>query len=257
MTLYEIKTNTKYNSLEIYFTEKPDESTRETLKQLKFRWNPTKKCWYGFGNTEKVNEALGTFKGVALPNSEFVDGGGLYDGWRGGNNRKWGTDKELKAFLLEDFKKAGIKATIRFNRAGYLTSLTATMTISESEIKDFETYRNEYMTEGRFLSGFQWLDYEEDGHHADIHREKFLALPKDERNSLLEKIISYAYERDKKNLTSSGVSHSDYKEILTESAQARFSTLLQIVESYNKDCSNSMVDYFDRDIYDHYCFKIA
>lgn len=258
MTLYEIKTNTKYNSLEIYFTEKPDESTRETLKQLKFRWNPTKKCWYGFGNTEKVNEALGTSKGVALPDSEFVDGGGLYDGWRGGNNRKWNNDKELKAFLMEDFKKAGIKATVRFNRAGYLTSITATMTISESEIKDFQTFHDEYIAEGRWFNGcFGWLDYEEDGRHADIHQDKFVNLPQDEKAELLEKIISYAYKHAKERLTCSGTGHSDYKEILTESAQARFSTLLQIVASYNKDCSNSMVDYFDRDIYDHYCFKIA
>jgi len=258
MTLYELKTNTQYNSTEIYFTEKPNEETRAALKSLKFRWHAAKKCWYGFSTPEKIAEVIGEQKAIALPDSEFVDGGGLYDGWRGGNNRKWRTDKELKAFLMEDFKKAGIKATIRFNRAGYLTSITATMQISPEEIKDFQTFHDEYMSEGRWLDSFCWLYYiDEDGSRRDIHRDKLQELPQDEKFGLIEKIIACAYQDIKARLTCSGSGHSDYKEILTETAANRFNTLMQIVESYNKDCSNSMVDYFDRDIYDHYCFKIA
>ena len=32
MTLYEIKSNKAYDSLEVFFTQKPDEKTREILK---------------------------------------------------------------------------------------------------------------------------------------------------------------------------------------------------------------------------------
>lgn len=259
MTLYEIKTNTQYNSLEIYFTEKPDEATREALKSLKFRWHAAKKCWYGFSTSEKVNEILGNQKAISIPDSEFVDGGGLYDGWRGGNNRKWDDEKQLKSFLMDDFKKAGLKATIRFRNSGYLTAIVCTMTIKPEEIKDFETFRNEYLADFRHLhGGSPWIQYiDDDGRRRDILKDAFCNLPEDEQKATLEKIVATAYQDIKDRLTCSGTSHSDYKEILTESAADRFNVLQQIVTSYNHDCSNSMIDYFDRSIYDDYCFKIA
>lgn len=54
---YEIRPNTQFNSLEIYFTEKPGEAIREALKALKFRWNGKKACWYGYGEAEEVKKA--------------------------------------------------------------------------------------------------------------------------------------------------------------------------------------------------------
>jgi hypothetical protein len=42
---YYIK-NEEKNGIEIYFDEKPDEATRNLLKEEKWRWNPAKKCWY-------------------------------------------------------------------------------------------------------------------------------------------------------------------------------------------------------------------
>jgi len=252
MKLYEIKTNTQYNSNEIYFAEKPSEATRTALKALKFRWNGQKKCWYGFANVDKINEALASEKVAIIPDSSFVDRGGLYDGWEGGNNKKWNSDKELKAYLMADFKKAGIKATIRFNRAGYLTSITTTMTVKADEIKSLEEYTADYDVSEDYM----WLDYEdEDGKHTDIHKEEFYSLTADEQSALLPKIIKYSYERAIKGLNTSST-YGDTK-ALKQSALDRFAVLKKIVASYNRDCSNSMIDYFDRDIYDHYSFKIA
>ena len=57
MTVYEIRPNTQFNSLEVYFTEKPGEAIREALKALKFRWNGKKACWYGYGEAEEVKKA--------------------------------------------------------------------------------------------------------------------------------------------------------------------------------------------------------
>lgn len=58
MNNYEIKANEKFNSLEISFTGKPDETTRTALKALGFRWNPKKSVWYGFAEVEEVEKAL-------------------------------------------------------------------------------------------------------------------------------------------------------------------------------------------------------
>lgn len=57
MTNYEIRENKQFNSLEIYFTGKPEEATRENLKALKFRWNGKKLCWYGFAEMDEVKKA--------------------------------------------------------------------------------------------------------------------------------------------------------------------------------------------------------
>lgn len=54
---YEIRPNAQFDSLEIYFTEKPGEAIREALKALKFRWNGKKACWYGYGEAEEVKKA--------------------------------------------------------------------------------------------------------------------------------------------------------------------------------------------------------
>lgn len=58
MKNYTITPNTKFNSLEIAFTGKPDEATRTALKALGFRWNPKKSIWYGFAEIEEVEKAL-------------------------------------------------------------------------------------------------------------------------------------------------------------------------------------------------------
>lgn len=57
MANFEIKENKQFNSLEVYFTGKPDEATRNNLKALKFRWNGKKLCWYGFAELEEVTKA--------------------------------------------------------------------------------------------------------------------------------------------------------------------------------------------------------
>ena len=55
---YTIKANEQFNSNEIYFTEKPCESTRDALKSFHFRWNRTKGCWYGYASAEDIKAIL-------------------------------------------------------------------------------------------------------------------------------------------------------------------------------------------------------
>jgi hypothetical protein len=50
---YEIRQNTQFNSLEVYFDGKPSEEVRDVLKSHKFRWHATKRCWYGYGISEE------------------------------------------------------------------------------------------------------------------------------------------------------------------------------------------------------------
>lgn len=53
-----ISENPRFNSVEVKFTEKPDERTRDALKALKFRWNSKRGLWYGFATVEAVRAAI-------------------------------------------------------------------------------------------------------------------------------------------------------------------------------------------------------
>lgn len=71
--MYTITENTKYNSLEINFDEKPNEKIREALKALKFRWNGAKGIWYGFADKSELEKALNgeqTAEQAAEPTAE-------------------------------------------------------------------------------------------------------------------------------------------------------------------------------------------
>lgn len=251
MTNYEIKNNEQYGSKEIYFNEKPEAKIIKAMKEKKMRWNPKKSCWYGFIEDADIQEIFGE-SALVIPEAKFVDGYGLYDGWEGGKNRQWRSDKELKQFLLEDFKKAGIKASVRFNRAGYLTSITVTIKISEEDIKTYEEW-----AKLPFDVSNGWNCYtDENGKIDNIFGEKFYSLPGEEQKVMYENIKNTAYNLRVEHLKDASYSFSDI-DVLREEASRKYNLVKEIVTSYNRDCSNSQIDYFDRDIYDHYTFKIA
>ena len=187
-----------------------------------------------------------------IPPVEHVDGGGMYDGWKGGKAGTWHSDKELKAFLMADFKKAGIKASVRFNRAGYLTSITVTITISANDVKSFEAWAEDWRPS---FSG--WLCYtNEAGRVESIFAERFYGMSEAEQAKLLPNIKRTEYDAEVRRLTECGCSHSGKEDVLTDNGNKIFETVQAIVTSYNHDQSNGQIDYFDRDIYDHYTFKV-
>lgn len=53
-----ITKNERFGSLEIRFDEKPDAAAREALRARRFRWNPTRGIWYGYGDEEEIRAAL-------------------------------------------------------------------------------------------------------------------------------------------------------------------------------------------------------
>lgn len=254
MTNFEIKKNDQFDSFEIYFDSKPGEEIRAALKALHFRWNGKKSCWYGFADDETIRGAISCESSIDLPEDSVVDEGTLYEGWRGGNNSKWRGYDDLKSLLLQDFKKAGIKASIRRKKSGYLLSINVTMKISAEDIKPFE----EWKPESYYISPSQWHYYtDESGNTLDIYGERFYDLSAEEQADLLENIIRTDY-RLRKSHIECGYSLNNYDvDILTPAALRKFLLMKEIVSSYNHDQTNTMVDYFDRDIYDDYSLRIA
>ena len=188
MTAYRTEQNTEYNSTEIYFDTKPTDEERTALKAIGCRWHSVKKCWYTRKTAAEVADALG--KGEerqpaklpaltldTLPKAKEIKDGGLYDGWEGANARKWSGRDELKTLLLGDFKRAGIRATVRAGRCGYDTKITVSVRISPDEIKTYDEWRAEYSGDDLnyiySLYHFGWIDYREtdDEPYKNIHCE--------------------------------------------------------------------------------------
>lgn len=279
MTRYEIRHNTEYNSTEIYFECKPTEAERDALKAAGCRWHSVKKCWYTRKNSEEVAAALGVAPADeraaepqpaklpaltldTLPARKKIDGGGLYDGWEGANARAWTSREELKALILADFRRAGIRATVRTGRSGYDAKMTVTVRIAPGEVKTFDEWRGEYTGDDinfiDYLYGFGWICYRTaDGQYKNIHSDTLHATPEAERAELCREIIRGAYDRFIDIEQDANTYYKKSESVLKPAALERLKLAEAIVNTYNHDCSNSMVDYFDRWIYDDYCVKIA
>ena len=262
--MYEIKPNDQFKSLEIYFSDKPETATRDALKALKFRWNPKKSCWYGFADLATLSETLENVTGskpednaVLIPDAEFVDGGGLYDGWQGGNYSKWSTNAELKDLLKAAFKKVGLKVTIKEKGNCYYTSLTFTWTISRrNDVETFEKFCEKYDIM-KMYDHFNYISYtDETGKYSEIYYKDYENLIDNEPEKA-QKIknghLLYRYNAE----ISHGVDwKSETLDALTDEANKKRQLLKEIVSSFNRDCSNGMIDYFDRSFYDHYVLKV-
>lgn len=250
--------NQELNGIEISFQNKPGANIRDALKAAGFRWHNAKKLWYAKSTADRL-ELVDRLTGqeqptlaaepeaLIIPNAKFVDGGGLYDGWEGGNNKAWLTDQELKALLMADFRKAGINASVRFGRGGYSTSLTVTIRIKQEDVAPFEQFATSYK-----IGCSGWLNYTDaTGKIIDIYSDRYWAMTGTERDKMQDNFTRTAYKIAVDHL------QYGYQDALTEDARKKYETVKAIVNSYNRDCSNSMVDYFDRDIYDSYVFKIV
>ena len=258
MENYEIRDNEQYNSKEIYFNGIPCKEIRDALKGMKFRWNNKKGCWYGFATNEEIDKACQGAEVVEIPNFEKVEEGTMYEGWKGGKAGTWHDDKELKALIMADLKKAGIKASLRFKNAGYLTSFTLTLTLSQNDVKTFEEWAKDYNVYNK--APFGWVDYMDGETRATIHREKLWDMEEtapETFKKIEDSNKKLRYSDAIMNLGSSNCYFGDGLDILTDHGNAILTAAKSIVDAYNHDQTNSQIDYFDRDIYDHYSIKIA
>ena len=254
---YVINKNQQFNSLEITFEGKPSAEVRNALKALKFRWHGQKKVWYGFAEEDAVLTAIRSAgaeepEELIIPEPEKVDEGTLYEGWCGGNNYKWRTDKELKALLSADFKKAKVPASIRFGRGSYITSLTVTIRIHRDDILSFAEYKDKNPLKPESSYYYRAPD----GMTKCIDLESLDNMEGAEHADMVDRIQRLKYDGAVYNLQrSSGVCVTD--RVLSGRASKLLDKAQAIVDSYNRDCSNAMIDYFDRSIYDNYAFKIV
>lgn len=268
-----ITTNHEHNGVEIQFTERPDYATREELRAAGFRWHKARGVWYAQSTPErlelagKISRECGNGRALAdqsrenakkkltaedLPGASFVDGGGLYDGWEGGNRHKWQSREDLKRCLSEDFKRAGLRATFRFPRCGYLVELVVSLSLPASAIRPYEEWRPFYK-----YGWSCWNSYRDDvGNLHAIHGQNLLDMTQAEQDEIVERCARFAYDATVVSVQKENTHRPNEEQVLTEEAQKALDLAKRIVSTYNRDCTNSMVDYFDRAIYDNYRVKL-
>lgn len=231
---------------------------KDTLKNLGCRWSKKRQKWYWKPASEN--------NVVEMPKSEFSvttkDGYMGAIAWDGSNSRKGLYGADLTRAIRADFKKCGIKG-VTISKESYSggQSVYIKITPTAADFIPFEEYRNTKLERPcwhNFINGVRdpltnkW--YRTD----DI---QFMPAG-EEKDRLFELSILDTYEYYTKGCDlneyhfygdDSDVYYGrSYADIFTPAFLDKLRLMKKIVDSYNYDDSNSMVDYFNRGFYEHY-----
>lgn len=244
MTTYEIRRNDNYNSLEIYFNHKPSESILKVMHDNKFRWNFKKYCWYGFADEHDMTAQLNNAE--IEGKNEIATGGVVGDGYMGGgewtgcNSSRWLSYSEINKIVKKEMQRLfpGIKFATRGKSFSGGQSSTFYICLPSSELFANEEIAREVFNENIFKS--YWL-YLPDGSSVPA------SMANDEQR---ERAFLKLWE----DLHGQRYIDAGYAEYLTEKAAKMYYKAKELYQSFIHDESNSMVDYFDRSLYDSYNF---
>lgn len=261
---YTITLNEQYKSYEVAFTGKPDKATRDSLKALKFRWNPTKSIWYGFSEKDALVAALsgGTVEDNKI--APIETGGSYSDGYMGA--RRWDGIHSHEKFELKDVNKylkklckqnygVDIKTRYKSYSGGQSTDIyiclnESSFTPTENMLKLFHSNDRSYtgseirnlIGKGAFgnpdiLDKYEWFT-----RHNNT--------PSDERDRVITEWYETKFKFQDSNYPIMYISHkSPELYLLKENYRNAAESILSTLESYNYDDSNGMVDYFNTNFY--------
>lgn len=247
---YDVRENEKYNSIEIYFDEKPAAAVLDALKNARFRWHGAKKCWYGYGL--RYYEIAALING-ATPEEEKADtvttsagymGGGAY---YGGKSSAGLTGQELKKAIMADVKRAGLRGiTCRTGRGGYTDSFRFSVRMSPEDFRREADFVDGYDIPG----GAYWIYYkDEDGKPQNVHRDVYYTLPEEDQEKIRRAAALAEYDRETRHRCDLNIYHLDKYTTTSPAGAAKLRTLRKIIEAYRWDESNGQVDYFSTNFY--------
>lgn len=175
-------------------------------------------------------------------------------GYEGSNSRCGKYGAELAKVFRQEFKDNGIKGvSVKSNRGGYTDSFVFTFNVTDNDIISLDEYRNK-STEGwaspldallGFCRGWKWIPTA----NGVLFYERLFDLT----NSESQRVLDYNIERKYNHIEL--YTHHDAPEYYTESFKNKVRLVKAIINSYNYDNSNSMVDYFDTGFYTSFKVK--
>ena len=158
--------------------------------------------------------------------------------------KNWNTEDELVKNLKTDFKRNGIKATIRRSRGGWTPSLVININTTEDDFVSFDEFAKSYYPR------YRWL-YTEDN---DLMSYEDWCVMDDAEAK--ERIRQYNMKRSYNEFREEHqqINHHsvDGYTLLTKSRVERIKKAVEICNSYNYDNSDAMTDYFDVGFYQRF-----
>lgn len=233
--MYEIRENATFGSREIYFEGKPSEAVRNALKSLKMRWNPTKKCWYGFASEHEMVSAING-AGETVVTDGYLSGGAIY----GAKSGRHLYGAELSKAIREELKAAGIKgASVSCQTYSGGQHLYIKLNTTESDFVSLEEYIASYRIK---CIGWIWLGDE------SVHIDKYFSMDSEQQEKIRRQAAEAEYKRSLRGIDINHYHKDNYTEF-SDSFKAKLEKVQGIIEMYHFDESNSMVDYFHTNFY--------
>ena len=270
---YTINRNEARQGLEITFSGKPSAAVRDALKDLCFRWHSVKHFWYGRADEETIRAAIDGAQGTTAPASvttaskpgkaspAVIDLSGL------DQNHKTTYGADFAKTLREDLKRRGAKGyTIRAARSGYTDHITVTISLSADDLRSAEEVaaRSGW---GPFFRAEEWgitvdgINYWAGNEGRETDTKKYLSCGSawDDNSDSSNAGTLRSFYRDRlARFDSLNQYHRRAADVpeLTAAAFNRVSAIVDIIQSYNWDNSDSMTDYYDVGFYLDINFKI-
>lgn len=193
---------------------------------------------------------------IASENEEYQTGGKTFEGYMGavgweGKNYDIARDvKDIAKIVRTQFKKKfpGYKLSVRISRFSGGESIDAMLWMHKSDLMDKETYLSQVVPNPwKFVKGY-WIGAPRaDGTWEDIRSEKLGEMSNEERYDFFSRYYDYCLENYGTGKPYSRINYGwEPIPLLTDEPLKYVKNLL---DSFNRDDSNSMVDYFSVNFY--------
>lgn len=258
--------NNELNGIEIYFDEKPEGLIRDSLKELGYRWNRKKLCWYAKQREDRLELAERLTAGraeaarimkqeeennkkTAIKTVEDLNkiaegytfeqtGEGRYAGWTGCNYSAMGTQERKKAMLAE-LKKHGIKATCRVPSRTGTPVYDFTVTVPENMKLSEEEYADKKTTSFSGCFSYNGLNWFKDLSGTEYNYKQFDDMEFEEVKRICREHWIRIYR----------------EENVVEPSEQFEKFIETVIRSFNHDHSDLYTDYYDVAFYKYLNWK--
>lgn len=192
-------------------------------------------------------------------NTEYEAGGKTFDGYMGavgweGKNANLNLDiKEIAKIVRSQFKKKfpGYKCSARISRFSGGESIDVMVWIHKSDLMPKDQFiEDAIMNPNQFIHGYGIIGYYDENHNWISHKvQEIFDMDKEERYNLFSNYYDYVIAK---------YGSGDKYEYLNENYEPipvinrePIDYVKNLVDSFNYDDSNAMVDYFNTNFYSH------
>ena len=250
--------NPELNGIELYFGDKPGKAVLDMLKQARWRWHNAKKCWYA-KQTEAALELAQTIISQEIINSsETAQEAGLQTGgetgsgylgggeWTGINFGMYHSYGDINKAVKKEMQRRfpGVKFKTRGKSySGGQSSHFYIFLCTDELFKRMDERVRIYERSAHRMGWLTMADgkdvFAQDSTHEQRYEWAVLEAGRVEEQYEID--VHRIADRDEENI------FSDYASRIMNTAQSLYASFIH-------DETNSMVDYFDRNLYDSYSF---